>query len=253
MPREKSDGSTPDGAPLRPFFGYFGGKWRAALHYPAPRYDLIVEPFAGSAGYSLRYAERQVVLVERNPIIASIWRYLINADPARVLALGDTPQPDWVPAERALAGMWFAKAPTAPRERAVPWAAQYPGSSWWGPRIRARIASQLPRIRHWTILECDAISREIAAIGAATWFVDPPYFKAGKHYPCGSANIDYSVLGKWCRALRGQVLVCESSEATWLSFAPLAGNHARLRHSGKHREAIWQKDDDYEPTTPHSD
>jgi hypothetical protein len=41
---------------VRPFFSFFGSKWRVAPHYPAPERDLIIEPFAGSAGYSLRHA-----------------------------------------------------------------------------------------------------------------------------------------------------------------------------------------------------
>jgi hypothetical protein len=33
---------------LRPFFGFYGGKWRDALkHYPPPEHDTIIEPFAG--------------------------------------------------------------------------------------------------------------------------------------------------------------------------------------------------------------
>src|SRR5690606_36487887 len=59
---------------LRPFFGYYGGKWRdTPKHYTAPKHDLIVEPFAGSAGYALRYYNRDVVLVERDPILVTVW------------------------------------------------------------------------------------------------------------------------------------------------------------------------------------
>ena len=30
---------------LRPFFGFYGGKWRdTPRYYPEPRHDLIVEP-----------------------------------------------------------------------------------------------------------------------------------------------------------------------------------------------------------------
>ena len=37
-------------AGLRPFFGYYGGKWRDAVkHYPEPAFETIIEPFAGSA------------------------------------------------------------------------------------------------------------------------------------------------------------------------------------------------------------
>lgn len=44
---------------LKPFFTYFGGKYRIAPRYPKPQYNTIIEPFAGSAGYSLRYPERE--------------------------------------------------------------------------------------------------------------------------------------------------------------------------------------------------
>jgi hypothetical protein len=34
---------------LRPFWRYYGGKWRAAPRYPRPTHDTIIEPFAGAA------------------------------------------------------------------------------------------------------------------------------------------------------------------------------------------------------------
>jgi len=34
-------------------FSYYGSKSKLAQHYPTPKYDTIVEPFAGAAGYSL--------------------------------------------------------------------------------------------------------------------------------------------------------------------------------------------------------
>jgi hypothetical protein len=48
-----------------------------------------VEPFAGSAGYSLRYPSHNVVLVERDPLIAATWRYLLRVSAAEILALPD--------------------------------------------------------------------------------------------------------------------------------------------------------------------
>ena len=69
---------------LRPFFCYYGGKWRAAPKYPAPEHDTIVEPFAGAAGYATRYPDRKVVLVERDPVIAGLWRYLTKVSPAEI-------------------------------------------------------------------------------------------------------------------------------------------------------------------------
>lgn len=34
-------------------FYYYGRKKQIAKHYPAPNFEAIVEPFAGSASYSL--------------------------------------------------------------------------------------------------------------------------------------------------------------------------------------------------------
>lgn len=67
---------------LKPFFTYFGGKYRLAPKYPKPMYNTIVEPFAGSAGYSLRYPEREVILNDLDPVISGIWEYLINVKEA---------------------------------------------------------------------------------------------------------------------------------------------------------------------------
>lgn len=46
--------------------------------YPAPTHSTIIEPFAGGAGYSAKYSDRAVTLVERNPKIAAIWKYLLG-------------------------------------------------------------------------------------------------------------------------------------------------------------------------------
>ena len=70
---------------LAPFWRYYGGKNRAAKWYPAPEHDTIVEPFAGAAGYSCRYSDRKVILIDKSPIIAGMWRYLIKASPAEIL------------------------------------------------------------------------------------------------------------------------------------------------------------------------
>ncbi len=77
---------------LRPFFGYYGGKWRDALrNYPAPKHETVVEPFAGSAGYALRYPHKKVVLCERDPQIAAVWRYLLKVRPGDIHAIPDVP------------------------------------------------------------------------------------------------------------------------------------------------------------------
>lgn len=224
---------------LRPFFGYFGSKWRLAPTYPAPVFDRLIEPFAGSAGYACRHHTQSVVLCESNPVIADIWAYLIGASTSRILALPDVPEEGISAltgvsfAERALMGMWCSKAPSAPRNTMVPWAAKYPGSSWWGPRIRDRLARQVPAIRHWSVVQG---SFEDLHPERATWFVDPPYQVRGSTYTCGSKSIDYAALGAWCRTRPGQVIVCENEGATWLPFEA----HTCIRGvSRRSTEAVW--------------
>jgi hypothetical protein len=61
---------------MRPFFLFFGGKWRMARHLGRPQYDHVIEPFSGSAGYSCYWNPPPVTLIERDPTIYGIWDYL---------------------------------------------------------------------------------------------------------------------------------------------------------------------------------
>src|SRR5689334_5925034 len=88
---------------LKPFWRYYGGKWRAAPRYPTPLHDTIVEPFAGAAGYSLRYPDRRVILVDAYPVIAGMWRYLIRVSADEIRRIPEVEHvdalPSWVPQE----------------------------------------------------------------------------------------------------------------------------------------------------------
>lgn len=233
--------------PLRPFWRYYGGKWRAtqADAYPQPLHQTIVEPFAGAAGYSLRWGrERDVVLVEKYPIVASIWRYLIAADPAEIRAIPECDDtnalPDWVPQPaRWLVGFSMNSAASTPRRtlsagrrqlRALH--RQFEG---WTPAMRERVASQVTEIRHWHVIEGDYT---LAPDVEATWFIDPPYQAMGRHYVHGSRGIDYAALADWCRTRRGQPIVCEAPGASWLPFRKLGVFHAGP-NSRRAAEAVW--------------
>jgi len=234
---------------LRPFFGFYGGKWRdTPRHYPAPAFDRIVEPFAGSAGFSLRYPDRDVVLCDVDPIIAGLWRYLIAVRPSEVLAIPDVPLDGCVddlsliPEAAALVGFWLNRAPSSPRKSPSSWmrSGVRPGS-FWGDRVRNTIASQVDHIRHWRVVEGDYTS--VTDVGSATWFVDPPYADAGRHYRFGADGIDFPQLGDWCQSRPGQVIVCENVGATWLPFAPL-GEVKTTRAGSRSAEAVWLSDVD---------
>lgn len=245
------------GPRLRPFFGYFGGKWRDTLpNYPPPRHDTIVEPFAGSAGYSLRYPSKNVVLCEINPVVAGVWKYLIGAQPAEVLAIPDIPAGGSVddlhliPEAAALVGFWLNRGTSSPRKHPSKWMRDgiRPGS-FWGDRVRKTIASQVEHIRHWKVYECSYADCPVD--GEATWFVDPPYETTGHHYTFGSKGIDYAALAVWCRERKGQTIVCETNGAAWLPFKPLAS--VKTTRRGKlSPEVFWTSDHPAEHPDPAS-
>lgn len=234
---------------LAPFWRYYGGKNRAARLYPAPEHDLIIEPFAGAAGYSCRYYWKNVVLVDRSPIIAGIWRYLINVSEREILSIPDLPEggtvddlPSWVPQEaRWLAGFWCNTASTTPGRTPSKRAREdgQDSSNWtgWGWKPRNRIAGQLSKIRHWQIIEGD-YAQSPEAVG--TWHVDPPYNNsAGAYYPHQPDSFER--LAEWCRTRKGLVMVCENAGADWLPFRNLASIKSQEGRLGKARshEVIW--------------
>lgn len=254
---------------LRPFFGYYGGKWRDAPRYPPPEHGIIIEPFAGSAGYSLRVgADRDVVLYESDPILVAVWEYLIHVEPDEILAIPDVPNDgrvadlDIPQAAKHLVGFWMNRGVATPRPAPGKWMRSgiRPGS-FWGERARKTIAAQVPMIRKWQI---HAGGYEAAPADLeATWFIDPPYQAAGRHYRHGSKGIDFTMLGKWCRSRKGQVIVCENEGATWLPFRELAKTKTTRKEKPSH-EVHWlssfgengaastppeQQLEAYEPTT----
>lgn len=230
-------------AGLKPFWRYYGGKWRAAPRYPAPQHSRIVEPFAGAAGYSLRYADLEVVLVEKYPVVAGMWRYLISAHPQEILRIPLVEHvdalPDWVPQEaRHLVGFAMNAATVSPckqlsagRKKLREMGRAYEG---WSEALRERVASQVGSIRHWKVIEGDYTQ---APMGEATWFVDPPYSNRAGSYYVHSA-VDYHSLAEWCRGLRGQVLVCENEGANWLPFRTFATLKAGVNGKGS-KEVLW--------------
>ncbi len=263
------------GTKLKPFIGYFGSKYRIIKHYPAPRYDTIVEPFAGSAAYSVHYPEKKVILVEKDPLLAAVWRYLIKATSEQVMSIPLLPDADTLVSslkcseeEKLLIGYNIQSGDARPRNKVSnhcrdyrpPWvhhSYKDPVTGWqkptsdtnaplhegyenfWGEKRRARIARQVPFIKHWRIIEGDYT---VAPDVQATWFIDPPYERAGKAYRFNKIN--YKAVADFACTRKGEALVCESDGATWLPFKEL-GNFKSTpgtKRKQKSVEVIYYKE-----------
>ena len=57
-------------------FSYYGRKSKIVDYYPPPKHKRIIEPFAGSARYSLKYWQNDVLLVDKYDVIIKIWNRL---------------------------------------------------------------------------------------------------------------------------------------------------------------------------------
>jgi len=228
---------------VAPFWRYYGGKNRAGCMYPPPLWhEHIVEPFAGAAGYACNYPDRPVTLVDRSPYVAGVWRFLIRSKPEDILSIPDVPEGgtvDDLPVcqeARWLVGFWLNTATVMPCKSAS-LRARRDGlhvHNWtgWGDRPRERIAKQLWRIKHWTIIEGDYTE---APDIEATWFIDPPYNNdAGRRY--GQQPDSFAALGEWCRTRKGSVIVCEQKGADWLPFQPLADIKS---NKGSSKEVVY--------------
>ena len=205
---------------MRPFFPFYGSKWNISRHYPRPSHGLVIEPFCGSAGYSLFYDCPIVDLYDDDPIIAGLWNYLLKTTSERILELpelmtvGDSVDNyDICQEEKWLIGFWLNRGSAMPKKTRTAFSSL---SLSWGSRAKQRIASQLNGISGWSI---QGGSYELSRNVEATWFIDPPYVDKGKFY---RKKFDRHIeLGKWAMERKGQVIACEGPGATWLPFEPL--------------------------------
>lgn len=215
-------------------FSYYGSKASLVKHYPKPKYDTVIEYFAGSARYALRYWDKNVIISDKNEMIYRVWKYLQRCSPKDIMGLPhlkageriSTYKKSLTSDERDFLG-FLCNAGSASGSDVV--------SKFVGDITPALIscADQVDHIKHWTILNKTYF--EVPDM-EATHYLDPPYQFGGEHYMCSSKQISFQHLGKFCMNLKGQVMVCENTKATWLPFVPLV-NNAGMVH--KTVEAIW--------------
>jgi site-specific DNA-adenine methylase len=214
-------------------WSYYGRKTKLIKYYDKPKFDTIIEPFAGTAVYSLHEDnwKKNVILVDKYDVIIKIWRYLQQAKESDILSLPNIKEGESIDdhlylcdEEKWLIGFCINRGSTNPKKTAKKF------NSWDKDKIR--IANDLHKIRHWDIRH--GTYEEIENI-EATWFIDPPYQKQGKYYKYNNKTIDYTALGEWCKSRKGQIIVCENIDADWLDFVPLKEFHGQLN---KNVEAV---------------
>ncbi len=232
---------------IHPLFKCFGSKWMSARLLPAPKYDIVVEPFAGGAGYSLRHHEKKVWLYEKDPQVAFLWRWLIKE--ATESKIREIPQglPEGTdirevglsPGQELLLKFWQRTNNVGNCWTVSAWG-NSPGQ--WTANTRARVAAESQAIKHWEFGGTDWIDAFDDSENV-TWFVDPPY---QYNYRYRQPPIDYSDLGNVCRTHTGQVIACEAvcpktgAIPDWLPFAPWSERVTSRRVSGrKSKELLW--------------
>ena len=259
----------------RPYFRYYGSKYKGARHYGPPRRELVIEPFAGSACYSTYWDHPNVALYDLGDEVCAAWDWLISCseddirripevfhtnDEFQALPLGPRQIVYWFiifgECERArhlpprylelvntgvATGAWGKWVAEARAKGKTGTDMELVSTNSWGPNLKDRLIRQKPLLKGWSITQgsyADIPMRE------AHWHVDPPYQGApGRKYI--HSDIDFSHLGDWCKALPGAVDVCENEGADWLPFRPLYTVVSSGRNQGEAAsrsvEVVWQK------------
>ncbi len=202
-------------------FSYYGSKSKIVDYYPPPKHKQIIEPFAGSARYSLKYWQNDVLLVDKYEEVIKVWHYLQNANEKDILGLPqmkagmELDKMNLSDGERLLLGFFAGQGSLEPRNKVSPMAEHSFNTT---PNRYKNIAKNLKKIRHWKIKQgsYDEIENE-----EATWFIDPPYMFGGEHYKKNSNDLNFTELAGWCKSRFGQVIVCENTKADWLPFKPM--------------------------------
>jgi site-specific DNA-adenine methylase len=194
-------------------FYYYGRKKQIAKYYPQPNCSTIIEPFAGAAAYSL-YGDNwknRVILVEKDPRVADIWRFLIEeATVDDINRMPDLKVGDYSTEFLHIIHAATKQAFKYKRIKVTPVLER----NW---EISKRIFSEnLHKIKHWKVICGDYTE---APDIEATWFIDPPYKgDPGLGYYFGSDKLDYNLLAVWTKQRLGEVIFCEGENGDYLPF-----------------------------------
>lgn len=225
-------------------FSYYGSKSKIVRKYPRPQHPIVVEPFAGAAHYACYHAIQgnieKAILIEKNPLVAGIWKWLIEVSEDEFISLPYFSRGEFVSYSSCRFIQHFLRMEN---NQGSSGGIRYAGK--FGrvrdPDLRLRrqsLAEKLKYIRNFEIIEGGYHkSPDIEA----TWFIDPPYQYAGGHaYKYGSDRIPYDDLARKVKAWRGLKIVCEAENeegrADWLPFRNLGSFQGQ---AGKTKELIY--------------
>jgi len=223
-------------------WSYYGSKSKLVDYYPPPKFDKIIEPFAGSARYALKYWEKEVLLVDKYKTVVDVWKYLQKCSKKDIESLPELKIGEslddyrWLSNEEKLfLGFVIAKGGSSPRKKASMFAThRSPGRSRTAMGFELnKTANNIDKIKHWDIKlgSYQDIKNE-----KATWYIDPPYQFGGHVYKHSNKSIDFSKLAEWCKSRLGQTIVCENTKADWLDFKPMTKFKGCMFET---TEAIW--------------
>lgn len=199
-------------------WSYYGSKSKLVKYYPTPRFNKIIEPFAGSARYSLQHWENDVLLVDKSEEVIATWNYLKKCSISDIMGLPTLKQGMLINElsvsleEKIFLGYMAGIASSRPRNKVSSFASiQFAR----GNKLK-KVADNLHKIKHWVIQLGDYLN---IPNQTATWFIDGPYEFGGLYYQHNLIN--YNQLGGWSKSRLGQRIICENQKATWLDFIPL--------------------------------
>lgn len=215
-------------------WSYFGAKLRIIDCYPKPMFNTVIEPFAGSAPYAVKYFENDVYLYDKYPVIIGIWDYLKQCSVNDIVSMKCPPKGTIVgydgfdcDAQRHLMGFMIARVQRTPANTVTSFGLERFDAD------KKRIAANLFKIRHF---KTEVSSYENTRKGKATRFIDAPYQVGGETYKENNRKIDFNHLGFWVQEQEGQSIVCENNLATWLPFVPMKATQGVAKQSN---EVIW--------------
>ena len=224
---------------MRPMITYLGSKYRLSGRLPAPLLGLpVVEPFAGSAAYSVRHAPLTARLYDVDEHVFGAWSWLLTGDAEEL--------PDAIHYGQKIAD--FKVSPGARQFLAM---RANIGSNGRAKQVskngaidyrgtKARVIAQQKMLGAWTITqasyaECPDIE--------ATWFIDPPYYGV-RSYKHDFRGIDFDHLREWILARRGLVIVTVGADDDWWPYGEKITRSSGTTSRGPNKrfvERVWAR------------